>query len=505
MAKCKRCGKKGFFLRLNQDGICSNCERIVLLEQQEMELQYRISELNNHLQNQEEMYQDIFQQAKNDGLKAAYADLEEIQNKIEQSKTEFEEEHTKLESILNDEKKSQKNYENNSKKALLLQTRIKSMQYAIEKYFDAAIQDNDIRLPTINEELENTLSPTVNLKLHCMDIKQLRKRYKDNQKLIQETLEKYESRYTTKANIAIYRLMVMALEAELQNILYNLNYGKLEDAVSNIKQMTEKYLSISTSGNQNIAPTMVKFIGEIEYLFIESINIEYEYFVQKERIKEEQRALREQMRQEAEERKVLEQQKKQVEKEETKYKNEMSMVEQQISQSEDQQKIDELQQRLAELQNQLEHIEDKKDEIVSRQNGKAGYVYIISNIGSFGNNVFKVGMTRRLEPQDRVDELGDASVPFPFDVHSFIFSDDAVGLESTMHKMLNEQRVNKVNLRKEFFNITLDEIEKLVYQLQPSAEFNRTALAEQYRQSLSITDVPAEVSMFDNESEEIAV
>lgn len=96
-----------------------------------MELQYRISELNNHLQNQEEMYQDIFQQAKNDGLKAAYADLEEIQNKIEQSKTEFEEEHTKLESILNDEKKSQKNYENNSKKAVLLQTRIKSMQYAV--------------------------------------------------------------------------------------------------------------------------------------------------------------------------------------------------------------------------------------------------------------------------------------------------------------------------------------------------------------------------------------
>lgn len=98
-------------------------------------------------------------------------------------------------------------------------------------------------------------------------------------------------------------------------------------------------------------------------------------------------------------------------------------------------------------------------------------------------------MTRRSEPQDRIDELGSASVPFPFDVHSFIFSDDAVGLENKIHKILNDRRVNKVNLRKEFFRISIDELEQLVMELEPTADFKRTMVAEQYRQSQSITRV----------------
>ncbi|ODA39172.1 GIY-YIG nuclease family protein [Desulfosporosinus sp. BG] len=244
---------------------------------------------------------------------------------------------------------------------------------------------------------------------------------------------------------------------------------------------------------------MKKFIGEIEYLFIEAVKIEYEYYVQKERIKEEQRAIREQMRQEAEERKQLEQQRKQVEKEEEKYKNEIASINQQISSTLDDEKLLQLQERIAQLQIQLSLVEEKKEQITSRQNGQAGYVYVISNLGSFGENVFKVGMTRRLEPQERVNELGDASVPFPFDVHSFIFSDNAVGLENHIHKTLNNSRLNKVNLRKEFFKVSLDELEQLVYSLEPSAEFNRTLLSEQYYQSLSIDDVPESVEIISEE------
>ena len=108
-----------------------------------------------------------------------------------------------------------------------------------------------------------------------------------------------------------------------------------------------------------------------------------------------------------------------------------------------------------------------------------------SNLGSFGENVFKIGMTRRLDPQDRVDELGSASVPFNFDVHSFIFSEDTVALENELHKRLNEQRVNKVNMRKEFFYSTIDELEALTLEISPSAEFNITMLAEEFRQSQS--------------------
>ncbi len=99
---------------------------------------------------------------------------------------------------------------------------------------------------------------------------------------------------------------------------------------------------------------------------------------------------------------------------------------------------------------------------------------------------------------ERVKELGDASVPFPFDVHSFIFSDNAVDLESNLHKRLNSQRLNKVNLRKEFFVTSIDELENFVYELEPTAEFNKTLLAEQYNQSLSIDEVPETFSVFDD-------
>ena len=95
-------------------------------------------------------------------------------------------------------------------------------------------------------------------------------------------------------------------------------------------------------------------------------------------------------------------------------------------------------------------------------------------------------MTRRLDPQDRINELGSASVPFKFDVHSFIFSKDAVGLEKKMHDMLNDRRLNKVNLRKEFFKISINELEQLVNSIDPTAEFNKTMLAEEFRQSAEL-------------------
>ena len=134
------------------------------------------------------------------------------------------------------------------------------------------------------------------------------------------------------------------------------------------------------------------------------------------------------------------------------------------------------------LKSEVKRIEG---EIAKRQNGKAGTVYIISNLGSFGPDVFKVGMTRRLVPQDRVDELGDASVPFEFDVHSFMFSEDAVGLEARLHERLAAYRVNKLNARKEFFRVSLDDIERMVQETDPTASFNRTMTAGEYRASQS--------------------
>jgi len=118
---------------------------------------------------------------------------------------------------------------------------------------------------------------------------------------------------------------------------------------------------------------------------------------------------------------------------------------------------------------------------------RIGHVYIISNRGSFGDRMVKIGMTRRLEPLDRVKELGDASVPFPFDVHAIIFSEDAPKLEKYLHKAFEEKRVNKVNSRKEFFHANLDEIAGIINEKLPDTPFDATAAPLEYMQSISIS------------------
>ena len=122
------------------------------------------------------------------------------------------------------------------------------------------------------------------------------------------------------------------------------------------------------------------------------------------------------------------------------------------------------------------------------QQTKRGNVYVISNIGSFGENIYKVGMTRRLDPMDRVRELGDASVPFPFDVHAIIESDDAPALETTLHKALALMQVNKVNPRKEFFRVSLSDLHSLVDKMGLKANWTMEAAAAEYRETLAIEE-----------------
>lgn len=382
------------------------------------------------------------------------------------------------------------------KKLQRLKELYKSVSYCIDNFnLDQAGQ---VQLSPLQEQEYDEFAPSVILKLHCMDIKDLRKAYTENDKQITKVLESYSARYTTKANKAIYQLMVIALRSELQNILANLKYEKLDQSIDNVKNVTAKYLKIAGEGNQSISGTLTKFIGEIEYLFINAVKIEYNYYVKKEQAKQEQLAIREQMRQEAEERKALELEKKKVEKEELKYNTEIAKLQESLSVTTSESEMEKLQSRILELQAQLSSVILKKEEITNLQNGKAGNVYIISNLGSFGNDVFKIGMTRRLDPQDRINELGSASVPFKFDVHSFIFSEDAVGLENELHNRLNSKRLNKVNLRKEFFKTTIDELENLVTEIEPTAEFNKTMIAEEFRQSLSTDEIYTSSYSFDD-------
>lgn len=413
--------------------------------------------------------------------------LDSIDKSIAEKNSECQNILNQLEELRSQEVKLNKNVKTQTNKLNKSKELVKAINYTFDKYLNYEPSQSTLRFPENQlSELEE-ISPSVILKLHCMDIKDLRKAYRLNDKQIDSILQKYSARYTTKANQAIYKLMVIALRAELQNILYNLKYEKLDTSIGDVKKVTQKFLKVAAEGSQSIAGTLTKFIGEIEYLFINAVKIEYNYYVKKEQARQEQLAIREQMRQEAQERKALEAERKKVEKEESKYNTEIEKLQNQL-QSASSSELEQLNARILQLQAQLSEVVLKKEEISNLANGKAGNVYVISNLGSFGENVFKIGMTRRLNPQDRVDELGNASVPFKFDVHSFIFSDDAVGLESKLHEMLNQKRVNKVNMRKEFFNVTIDELEELVTEIEPTAEFNRTMAAEEYRQSLSTTE-----------------
>ena len=497
MGKCTRCGRKGLFLHVT-NGLCDNCASTVRMEEEQAELKHQMDEMSATLENQQALFEKISTEAKEDGIAKAKAENARLSTENLQLEEKILQGKAELADITTKNEKLQKSASNAEQKVRRSKELIKAILNASEAFSDGS----DKNIEALLQEADELMKPTVTLTLQCLDMKELRKRYKENEKNIQATFEKYKDRYTTKANITIYRLMVMALSAELQNVLNNISFGKLEDALNDIKAITTKYYAITADGNQSIAPTVKRFIGELDYFFQEAVKIEYEYYVQKERAKEEQRAIREQMRQEAEERKELERQRKQIEKEESNYHDQIRQLSEQLEQSDDDEKNRLLKERIEELQRQLGAVSEQREKIINLQNGKAGNVYVISNIGSFGEDVFKIGMTRRLEPMDRINELGSASVPFPFDVHSMIFSDDAASLETKLHHILNDQRVNKVNLRKEFFHVSLDELEELVEEIAPTAEFKRTVLAEQYRQSLSITHVSENPAGEEDEEEE---
>ena len=143
--------------------------------------------------------------------------------------------------------------------------------------------------------------------------------------------------------------------------------------------------------------------------------------------------------------------------------------------------------KIGSLEQDLIKAKELKERAISRaQLTKSGHVYVISNVGSFGENILKVGMTRRLDPLDRIDELGDASVPFDFDIHAIMYSDNAPALENVLHKHLDEKRVNLANTRKEFFSVSVSEIEDLCRVKGISIQFTKIAEAREYHETCAL-------------------
>ncbi|MFR7500881.1 GIY-YIG nuclease family protein [Ruminococcus callidus] len=480
-------GKKKALIQQLQNAVALQNAQIAQLQENNEHLKQELESLRSSIPKEQKDFEILAEKSK--ALKEQIADSEK---KLNQTNEQIAQKADKLDSTASELHTLYKSLEEKAGQLQACVAKIQKAEVLYSAYKSANrayIRSNDTVLEEVYTPAD--LMPIVEIELNCMGVKDLRKLYNHYQSSIRKTFQRYEGRYTTKSNIAIYQLMVIAMEAELQNILHAISYGKLESSIEHVKSIINRYYEIAVEGNQSIAPTMKKFIAEIEDLFIGVVKVEYEYYVKKEQIKEEQRALREQMKQEEEERKALEAEKKKVEKEESKYANEIQQLKERVQDTADDSQTKILLERIQQLQEQLSEVQKKKEDIVNLQNGKAGYVYVISNLGAFGDDVFKVGMTRRLEPMDRIKELSNASVPFSFDVHSFIFSDDAVGLEKMLHQELNDKRVNKINLRKEFFRTSIAELEQLVLKHYPSAEFKKTMLAEQYYQSQSM-DKPLE-------------
>ena len=222
---------------------------------------------------------------------------------------------------------------------------------------------------------------------------------------------------------------------------------------------------------------------------LQELHLAHEYQVKRQEEKEAARQAREDQREQEKLEREIREARARIEKERRHFVAAIQKLQQRLDAATGQQEREDLQARINEITNQNSQLDEEEKQLDYReQNARAGYVYVISNIGAFGEGVFKIGMTRRMEPMDRVDELGDASVPFRFDVHALVFSDNAPALEARLHSHFASGRLNKVNGRKEFFRADLTEIESVIRANYDSVvEVIHAAPAEQFRESIRLT------------------
>lgn len=279
----------------------------------------------------------------------------------------------------------------------------------------------------------------------------------------------------------IAKLLIRAFNNECDACVASVKYNNID---SMEKRIQKAFDALNSLGER----THVSLVNQFLNLKLEELYLTHEYQVMKQKEKEEQKRIREQQREEARILREIEELKSKLEKEEKHFDKALVTLSNQLQCAKTESEKTILNNEIQTIQEKKAEVEEQKKDVLYReQNTRAGYVYVISNIGSFGEDVYKIGVTRRLDPEERVDELGDASVPFYFDTHALIFSDDAPSLESALHKAFDSRRVNAVNSRKEFFRVTLDEIEQVVRNnFSKPVEFNKTIAAQEYRESLML-------------------
>ncbi|MCI2889344.1 DUF4041 domain-containing protein [Staphylococcus hominis] len=462
-------------------------------------------------------------------------DLDSANKVLTEEKQQIEHEFKDESQGLNGKLQKELNDVYSIKKQLKLQE--KELQNTIKEEKNK-LQDYKYKeLTAVNEKKREIMDMIADLKLECKDIAAKNEKLHDEIRLKKEKILELDSNIKDRI-----------LNSDLKDIFVNhfeenITSKELKDKLSMLsldeKDMVKNDEAINYSGydekksyiNSQIKQILRAFNTECDYLFsslnarnyenyhnkivrsfeilnriykvdkveitreylqikLEKLNLINERAIKIEQEKELQREIKEQMKEEEKVRRELEQQEKKIEKEERQFGNEIKSLFKRLEKTKNDIEKELYADKIRELEEKVKQLEEDKKDVENRKlNTRAGYVYVISNIGSFGEGIYKIGLTRRLEPYDRVKELGDASVPFEFDVHAMIFSDDAPTLENTLHRHFRDRELNKVNHRKEFFRVDIDEIEEVVKNNHNNTvEFTKIPVAEQYWESQNINE-----------------
>lgn len=275
------------------------------------------------------------------------------------------------------------------------------------------------------------------------------------------------------------KLVLRSFNNECDYCVDNVKFHNFDRMVKRIDTSYDALNKLGKIMSVTVSPAYKK-------LKLDELSLAFEYQQKKEEEKEILRQKREEMREQAKLEQEIKAARDRIAKEKKHFASAIEDLQNRIGKTTDPDKQKDLEQKLNDLKEQSGKLDEEERLIDYRiQNAKAGYIYIISNIGAFGEGVYKIGMTRRLEPLDRIAELGDASVPFPFDVHALIFSENAPELEAKIQQHFHAFRLNKINNRKEFFRADIDEIEHVVRtNYDKVLDLVKECQAEQYRESL---------------------
>ena len=279
------------------------------------------------------------------------------------------------------------------------------------------------------------------------------------------------------------RLTLRAFNNECEAAIANARWNNVNAMERRIVKAAEQIDKMNRSNKVIIAERYIR-------LKLKELYLTHEYKEARKREKDE-RIERNRLEREDKKR---EQAARRAEREEERYRKLLAKAKKEALESIDARNAEEFERRIEELEQNLQEANEKLQRARSMaEQTRAGYVYIVSNIGSFGDDVVKIGMTRRLNPDDRVRELGDASVPFRFDTHALVYTEDAPATETALHEKFDDRRVNGVNRRKEFFRVDLEEVEATIKELDPRVEFIRRREAQEYMETTALREQQIQV------------